>query len=231
MIKIRQLSFGYQKDRPILQDISLDFDEGKVHGILGMNGAGKTSFFKALTGSLPYDGNILFNEKGQSDFLATQRNQISSYLGQEPTYDFLTGREYLKSQINLRGLDDEAFRFAMDLAKRLRFDKWLDTRISNDSLGSLCKIELTSQILCGGNYLILDEPTNSLDAHSIISLRHILEQLRLEGKTVLVSSHNLDFLNKTCDTFAFLGDNSVKLIINTEDFDLEQEYLKRTPGV
>lgn len=186
MISIQNLlvSFGGHK---VLKNITLDFEEGLVHGIVGLNGAGKTTFFNVLANMLtPGSGDITQNGKplGIKD---------TAYLETENFFfSRITGNEYLKifKQTN-DGFNLPALQDYLKLP--------LDELIENYSTGMKKKLALLAVLKQDRPVFILDEPFNGLDLETNKILEIIILSLRQKQKTVFVSSHIIDPLLSICD--------------------------------
>lgn len=185
MLQISNISSGYGHTK-VLTNLSLDCLQGEIHGILGWNGAGKTTFFNTVFGFIkPSTGNITLN--GQ----ILTKNDIA-FLETEPYfYPNLLGREYLEMF---------AGKSAENLAQwQAIFDLPLDDFIDGYSTGMLKKLAIAATFLQNRPVLLLDEPFNGLDLESSEKLSWILEQTtQQQHKIVLISSHILPTLTRIC---------------------------------
>jgi ABC-2 type transport system ATP-binding protein len=186
MIKVKDLVFNYGR-QPVIRNISLDFEPGWVHGVVGLNGAGKTTFFNLLAGYLkPLSGTVSYGERrpGIADisFLETQNY----------CYSNITGGEYLRifPQTNKD--------FKQDRLNEL-FHLPLKELVSAYSTGMRKKLALMAQLQQEKPVFILDEPFNGLDLESNKVLELIITQLKAKGKTIFISSHILSPLLECCD--------------------------------
>ena len=164
MIVINNLSFSYN-EKPVLQNISISFEENLTHGIVGLNGSGKTTFFNILAGFLSEDkGTIELN--GQK----IKKNDIAYIDSESFFYPKLTGLEFLSVFPNTNLNYDE-----VELARI--FDLALDEFIDNYSTGMKKKLLIISQLKQDKKIFILDEPFNGLDMESNKTLQMIIELL------------------------------------------------------
>lgn len=191
MISIQNLSVSFDK-HPVLKNINIDFEPGLIHGIVGLNGAGKTTFFNVLAKMLrPGSGAVT-----QNNIALTIKD--TAYL-ETNNYFFsrITGNEYLKifKQTN------PAFNLA---ALQNYFKLPLDELIENYSTGMKKKLALLSVLKQGKQIFILDEPFNGLDLESNKVLEIIILSLKQKQKTVFVSSHIIEPLLTTCDEIHLL---------------------------
>lgn len=215
MIKIQNISvrFFYQK---VLDNISMNFSLNGVYGIVGLNGAGKTTFFNVLSSSLkPDDGVITINGKEISNQDVAYLETINFF------YSRITGNEYLKifKQTNPD--------FNLDSLQEL-FKLPLDELIENYSTGMKKKLALLGVLKKNRDIFLLDEPFNGLDLETNKILELIIPALKEKGKTIFISSHIIDPLLTVCDNIHYLEDGKF-----TQSFDkgnfyrIEDELFKK----
>ena len=210
MIKIENLSKSYGSNQ-VLSNINLTFEKGKVYGIVGENGSGKTTLFKCITGIEKYNGIILSDFQPLKDHVG--------YLQTEPFYfSKITGREYIQLLCNARSKKIE------NLENKNIFELPLDQYASTYSTGMKKKLALTAILLQENQYYIFDEPYNGVDIQSNIIILDILRELKVIGKTLIISSHIFSTLNDICDEIHLLKNGLFIKKVYKEDFEkLEQE--------
>lgn len=185
MIVIDNLAFSYD-EKLVLQDINISFEENLTHGIVGLNGSGKTTFFNILSGFLtPDKGYISLNGK------AIKKNDIAYIDAESFFYPKLTALEFLSVFPKTNVSYNE-----VELAKV--FDLPLDEFIDNYSTGMKKKLLIISQLKQDKKIFILDEPFNGLDIESNRTLQLIIELLNKKNKTIFIASHIIEPLYAIC---------------------------------
>ena len=180
-----------------LRDVSVSFEAGKIHGIIGRNGSGKTVLFKCIVGLMPLtSGSIQVNgrhiETGKT--VPDDIGAIIETPGFLPNY---SGFRNLKFLATLRGrIKDAEIRKAM---QQVGLDPESRKHVGKYSLGMRQRLGIAQAIMENPDILILDEPMNGLDKHGGEDMRKLLVQLKEEGTTILVASHNPLDIEILCD--------------------------------
>jgi ABC-2 type transport system ATP-binding protein len=182
-----------------LDDLSLSVPRGGVFGLLGPNGAGKSTLLRIVAGLVRADrgGIDILGERAS----AIARRSIGTLIDAPLFYPFLSGRELLTtlaytSHVRINPLT---------LLSRVGLRDAADRPVSGYSLGMKQRLGIAAALLSDPEIVILDEPTNGLDPDGIIEMRHLVRELAdKEGRTVLISSHLLDEVQRVCDHVAIL---------------------------
>ena len=188
-------SFGEEE---ILHGICREFEAGKIHGIVGNNGSGKTVMMKCICGFLrPDEGHVFVNglEVGKDIDFPENMGLIIETPGFLPG---VTGMKNLKLLASLRGIADE--KRIRQTIERVGLDSKLRKPVSKYSLGMRQRLGIAQAIMEDPSLLILDEPFNGLDKHGVAKIRSLIKELRAEGKTILLASHNQADIDELCDT-------------------------------
>ena len=176
------------KKKPVLKNISLQLEQGKIYGFVGHNGSGKTMLFRAICGFIrPSQGSVKILDKRitLNEALPVDVGLILETPGFIPNYTGFQNLEYLASIKNKT--TPEQIRSALD---KIGLTDAKDEKVKKYSLGMKQKLAIAQAFMEGQELLILDEPTNGLDKESVKRFREIMVDLRNQGKTILIASHN-----------------------------------------
>ncbi len=223
MIEINNLHKKFGK-LTVLDGLDLEINKGGIFAILGPNGSGKTTLIKSIlgmvipnAGDIKIDGNSVLK---QWDY----RNQIN-YLPQIANFPAnLSVNELIAMVKNLRPkeVNDQ------DLIDLFGLDLFLDKKLGNLSGGTKQKVNLVLTFMFDSDLIILDEPTTGLDPISLIHLKEIIQKEKEKGKTLLITTHIMSFVEEIADEIVFLLDGEIyfkgtvaQLKIQTEQTDLE----------
>ena len=191
--------------RAALESIDLEVPRGCAFGFLGPNGAGKTTLIRLLLGlARPTSGTIrLLGRRDRSKALA----RVGAIIEEPRFHPHLTGRENLHVHAAAR---DKSAHGRVDAAlERVGLGRRADDKVRTYSLGMRQRLGVARCLLCDPELLILDEPVNGLDPAGILEFRNLIRSLVDEGRTVLLSSHLLDEVEKTCDVAAIVDNGHV----------------------
>lgn len=186
------------KDEPVLKDIHREFEAGKIHGIIGNNGSGKTVLMKCICGFyFPDSGKIFVDDKqvGKDMDFPQSLGLIIETPGFLPQYSGLKNLQILASLKQKIGGST-----ICDAISRVGLDPRMKKSVGKYSLGMRQRLGIAQAIMEDPSMLILDEPFNGLDKHGVSEIRALIRNLRDEGKTILLSSHNSEDINMLCDT-------------------------------
>lgn len=202
---------------PAIERVSFDVREGEIFGLIGLNGAGKTTFIKTLLGLRePAGGTLQIFGESVAHF-RTSRRLVFLPERFEPSW-FLSGLEFLKFSASLYGrkLSEAQCREA---AERLALDPGaLKKRVQTYSKGMRQKLGLLATVLAGADLLVLDEPMSGLDPVARALVKEMILEARAQGRTIFLSSHILADMDEMCDRVAVLHDRTVGFSGKPEDF-------------
>ena len=197
MIKVENVSLKIKKDM-ILRNINVEFDDGKIHGIIGRNGSGKTMLMKCICGFIrPTEGEITVAGKrigADCDF----PESVGVIIETPEFIPYYTGFKNLKLLADIRHkISDEDIRRSIELVE---LDPKLKKSVKKYSLGMRQRLGLAQAIMENPDLLILDEPMNGLDKDGVGEMRKYLLDLKAQGKTILIASHSAEDIDVLCDS-------------------------------
>ena len=197
MITVKDVSLKIKKDM-ILKDINAEFTDGKIHGIIGRNGSGKTMLMKCICGFIkPTEGEITVSGKRigtDCDF----PESIGVIIETPEFIPYYSGFKILKLLADIRHkITDDDIRRSMEL---VGLDPKLKKSVKKYSLGMRQRLGLAQAVMENPDLLILDEPMNGLDKDGVGDMRRYLLNLKEQGKTILIASHSAEDIDVLCDT-------------------------------
>lgn len=230
MIEVKNLTFSYT-NQPYMENLSFQVKKGEIFGFLGPSGAGKSTLQKILTGVLNrYHGSVVV--RGQE--VKHAKRDFYEAIGVDfefpSLYEKLTGLENIQYFASLyqNHLPIEPL---MDKVG-LRHDK--DKRVSQYSKGMKSRLNFVKSLVHDPDILFLDEPTNGLDPNNAATMKQIILDLKKQGKTILLTTHNMHDAQELCDRVAFIVDGKVVCIDSPQRLILSRgasiiEYTYQTP--
>lgn len=196
-VEIVNLTKSFRKEG-VLKDISHSFEEGKIHGIIGFNGSGKTVLFKCICGFLRPDGGYV---RVQGKMIGKERDFPESLGMIIENPGFLPHLSGLENLTRLAGLRKRVGREEVVQAiVRLGLDPYSKKKVRQYSLGMRERLGIAQAIMEEPETLILDEPFNGLDKRGVAEVCELFEELRERGKTILLAAHNMPRIEGLCDT-------------------------------
>lgn len=213
ILEVENLTGGYTR-KPVLKDVSFSIEKGELVGLIGLNGAGKSTTIKHIIGIMqPKSGSIRLNGRAFAEDIDAYRSAFS-YIPETPVlYEELTLREHLELTAMAYGLEQEVFeQRSAALLKEFRMEKRLKWFPSHFSKGMRQKVMIMSAFLVDPDLYIIDEPFVGLDPLGIKSLLDQMEQQKRSGASVLMSTHILSTAERYCDRIILLHNGRVRAI-------------------
>ena len=223
MLEIKDLTGGYVHT-PVLKDVSFEVPDGQLVGLIGLNGAGKSTTINEIIGLLtPYKGRIAIDGLSLGQGPSQYRSKIG-YIPETPSlYEELTLKEHLETVALAYGLDlEKSLVRIQPLLEKFRLDQKLEWFPSQFSKGMKQKVMILCAYLVDPRLYIVDEPFLGLDPVAIADLIALLEDEKAQGKSILMSTHVLDSAERLCDSFVILHHGQVRAKGNLEQ--LRQEF-------
>ncbi len=196
-VRIKNLSRDFGRER-VLHGVTRDFEAGRIHGIVGNNGSGKTVLMKCICGFLPPTGGEVIVgglRVGRDVDFPPDLGAIIETPGFLPALSGVRNLEALAAlnqRVDLAGI--------ARAIRRVGLDPLLKKPVAKYSLGMRQRLGIAQAIMEEPSLLILDEPFNGLDKHGAAEMRALIRQLRDGGRTILLASHNQVDIDELCDT-------------------------------
>lgn len=223
MITVENLHKKFGKNI-VLSGIDLTINEGGIFAVLGPNGSGKTTLIKSILGMVIPDGGSIkvFDEEIKNNW--NYRKQID-YLPQIANFpNNLKVQELFTMIKDLRGKTD----LDQKLIEFFKIEKFLDKKLGNLSGGTKQKVNLILTFMFDSPIIILDEPTSGLDPISLLRLKELIDKEKKKGKTILITSHIMSFVEELSDQIVFLLEGKIyfkgtitELLTQTKQEDFE----------
>ena len=204
MVSIQNLHKKFNKN-VVLNGVNLDINEGGIFAVLGPNGSGKTTLIKSILGMvIPNKGiiNVLgesikknSNYRNKIDYLP----QIANFPSNLKVKELITMIKDLRSDTNKD----------RDLIACFKLEPFLDKKLGNLSGGTKQKVNIVLTFMFESPLIILDEPTTGLDPISLIRLKELIQAEKAKGKTILITSHIMSFVEEVSDEIVFLLEGEI----------------------
>ena len=222
VIKLENVNKSYGKHE-VLKNVNMQVNKGDIYGLVGRNGAGKTTIFKMILGlSEVNSGNVSIVGSTNKKELLKNRSKIGFLVGCR-FYNYLNAENNLKYFATVNGITRKERK--QEIARVLEVVGLKDVKkpVKSFSLGMQQRLGIANAILGNPDILILDEPTNGLDPQGIADIRNLVKKLRDEhGMTVIISSHILGELEHTADRFGIVNEGYVVKEITQQDLQENQ---------
>ena len=239
-LQLNNVTAGYTKV-PVITDITFDVNPGEICGLIGLNGAGKSTTIKTIIGQLtPFSGRV---EVEKLSILENQRGyrQSIAVIPESPVlYEELTFREHIEFVArSYNQMNEETMAHAMELVEAFRLTKQLDWFPAYFSKGMKQKVLIVCALMLDVPVYVVDEPLLGLDPLGIRTLLQVLKEKKEKGAAILMSTHVLDTAEKYCDRFIVLHEGKViaqgdieglRATSNIEETSLEEIYFALTTG-
>ncbi|MFC7440829.1 ABC transporter ATP-binding protein [Laceyella putida] len=241
MLTVQQLTGGYSRQQPVIHALSFDVQPGEIVGLIGLNGAGKSTTIKHILGLMtPIAGNVTLNGKTLREDPAAFRSQIAFIPESPQFYEELTLWEHLELTARAYRLDEtlyiERANALLDQFRMSKVKHWFPHTFSK---GMQQKIMILCAFLVQPSLLIVDEPFVGLDPLAIQALLDLLQEGKRQGMGILMSTHILGMAETYCDRFILLHDGRIQLKGNLSEMrqtlsqpqaSLEQLFIKIAKG-
>ena len=220
VVTVENLGYTYPSgSEPALRDLSFTVEAGEIFGFLGPSGAGKSTAQKVLTGLLDdYEGHIEVFGRDLDDWDGDYYERIGVSPESPNHYLKLTGRENLEL---FGALYEAETTDPLALLERLGLADAADQRVGEYSKGMRMRLNLCRALLHDPDLLFLDEPTTGLDPTNARNVKDLIADLRTDGKTVVLTTHDMTVADQLCDRVAFLVDGRLPVVETPRTLKLE----------
>ena len=211
ILQVSNVSGGYTR-KPVIKDLSFTIEEGELVGLIGLNGAGKSTTIKHIIGTLiQREGEIRLNGVTLKENIDAYRSSFS-YIPETPVlYEELTLKEHLALTAMAYGIDEKTLAERSEkLLKEFRMEKRLNWFPSHFSKGMRQKVMIMCAFLVNPSLYIIDEPFVGLDPLGIQSLLDQMDMKKREGASILMSTHILSTAERYCDRIILLHEGRVR---------------------
>lgn len=227
MLEIQNISKSFHR-KIALDDVSITINKGEIFGMLGPNGAGKTTLIRIINKIIiPDKGSVRFN----GDLMSQKHLADIGYLPEERgLYKNMTVESHALFLGQLRGLTKMDVKQKLDYwLEKFKIQNWRDKRIEELSKGMAQKVQFICTVLHEPNLLILDEPFSGFDPINIELIKQELIEMKSKGKTIILSSHNMESVEAICDRVVLIHES--KKIIEGKISTLQEDRKKNEYAV
>ncbi|SEA25323.1 ABC transporter ATP-binding protein [Psychroflexus halocasei] len=204
MIKIDNLHKKFGKNE-VLKGVDLNIPEKGIFAVLGPNGSGKTTLIKSILGMVVPDKGKIFIKGKETQQNGAYRSDID-YLPQIANFPNNLGvKELIKMIKDLRGVNADYD----ELIKVFKLEPFLNKKLNNLSGGTKQKVNIVLTFMFDSQIVILDEPTTGLDPVALIHLKNLIKKEKEKGKTILVTSHIMSFVEEISDEIVFILEGKI----------------------
>lgn len=185
------------KRQAVLQNVSVDFAEGGIYGLIGRNGSGKTMLMKCICGFVPPTSGEIFVHGKRVDYSSDFPKDIGFIIETPGFLKNASGFNNLKLLASINRIIDE--KRVREVMRKVGLDPDSKKQVGRYSLGMRQRLGIAQAIMEHPGILLLDEPMNGLDNGGVAEMRALFLQLKKEGKTIIITSHNHEDIEVLCD--------------------------------
>lgn len=232
MFKINNLTYQYDKKRKALDNITMDFNNGDIIGIIGSNGSGKSTLFNNLMGILKAtQGEILYKNrqlKYDKKSLYNLRKEVGIVF-QDPEKQIFYSMVYDDLAFALRniGTDEKTIKTRISKAlEAVNGEEFIDRPVHSLSFGQKKRVAIASVIAMENDLVLLDEPTAGLDPESTRAIVNIIKTMYEKGKKIVITSHDMNLIYDICDYVYVLNQGKIINEGNVDEVFIDEKKIE-----
>ena len=228
MIEIKNVYKTYDKQKYVLNDVSLEIEDGDIYAFIGHNGAGKTTLIKSIVGILPFEKGEIFINGIDVNQNPEESKKTIAYIPDEPEiYDSLTGLQFLNFVADAFDVSEIDRKERIEhYAQVFEMTEHLNNLVSSYSHGMKQKVIIMSALIHNPKVIIMDEPFVGLDPKASIILKQLMSDFVKNGGCIFYSTHVLDTAEKICNKIAVIKNGEI-VKAGSRDVILKDESLEQ----
>ncbi len=211
MLEVKDIKKSF-KDKVVLNGVNITIEDGNIYGLIGANGAGKTTLMNIISGLLSATSGEVYAE-GKKIRTINDATSIVGYVLDIPAmFDYLSAEEYLAFLMSAQNLTKEqGSKKIEELLKKVGLSDTIKKRIKKFSRGMKQRLGIAAGLVSNPKVILFDEPTSALDPQGRHEVMKIIEDLKKEGRTIILSTHILNDVERVCDKVGLLVDGVIKV--------------------
>ena len=216
MLNLENINFGYQKKIPVLSNINWQIEDGECWGVLGHNGAGKTTLSYLVMGLISSENGVIHNTFDNYEYLP----EFGGY------YSYLTVSQNFMFKASLLKMDLTEDTLNA-LLRKIGLHKYKSELANRLSQGLKKRVAIGLMLISEADLYYFDEPTNGLDPEMLIILKGIILDLNNQRKTVIINSHNLEFIQEVTSNVLIINEGRITFNGVIDNIDINKLYMEK----
>lgn len=211
ILDVDKICKSYNKNNEVLHSISFSINEGEIVGIVGHNGAGKSTTLKCITGMIPFNsGNIILDGKTIKTNPKEYKSTFGFVTDNHELFTKMTGIQYINflADIYRVSKEDRINQYKL-LEEYFKLGDAIEDSITSYSHGMKQKLSIMGSLIHNPKLWILDEPLSGLDPYSVKALSNFMKEFSLKGHSVLFSSHNIEAIELLCSKIIIIHNGKI----------------------
>ena len=222
MLEVKNIKKSYG-DKVVLDGVNLNIKKGEVFGLIGANGSGKTTLFNIISQLLAADGGEVFLDGKKISNIDDLSKKLGYIIDIPAMFEYMTAKEYLDflfcSSNKLKEVKEKKI---LEVLKRVGLDEVQNKRIKSFSRGMKQKIGIAAGLIFNPEIILMDEPSSALDPIGRRDVLSIIDSLKEQGKTIILSTHILNDIERVCTRVGLLVDG--KIVIEGKISEIMKQF-------